>query len=54
MSKKVGNSVVSSEKLVWLLRKSFVRCNSVGASSSDVAAADVSQEVTLEAMVRGG
>jgi hypothetical protein len=40
--------------MVRLLRKSFIPCISVSAFSSDVVAADESQEVILEAMVRGG
>jgi len=36
-----------------LLGKSFVRCNSLGASSCDVGAADPSQEVMSEAMGGG-
>jgi hypothetical protein len=42
MSREVGISGVSSEVVVQLLRKSFVRCISVGALSLDVAVADVS------------
>ena len=37
-----------------MLRKSFIPCISVSAFSSDVAAADESQEVISEAMVGGG
>ena len=39
--------------MVRLLRKSFIPYISVGAFSSDVAAADENQEVISEAMVRG-
>jgi hypothetical protein len=45
---KVG----SIEAVVRLLGKSFVRCISLGASSYDVGAADPSQEVMSEGIVR--
>jgi hypothetical protein len=45
---KVG----SIEAVVRLLGKSFVRCMSQGPSSCDLNAADPSQEVISEAIVR--